>query len=94
MYTGRRNLEWVPVSGRGRLYAWTRTHSAWPGHEHRVPYLCALVELEEGVRVLANLVAGPGVALRAGMPLVLTWESLGDAQKPYPAFAPINTTSS
>ena len=49
---GKRNLEWREVSGKGTVYSYTNTFSAWPGHEDRVPYLVALVELQEGVRIL------------------------------------------
>ncbi len=87
LYTGRRNLEWVTASGRGRLYAWTLTRSAWPGHEARVPYLCALVDLDEGVRVLGNLVDVPVESLQAGMAMTLVYESLVPGQQ-YPAFTP------
>jgi uncharacterized protein len=83
--TGRRQLEWREVSGRGVLYSWTVTHSAWPGHEHRVPYVCALVDLEEGVRVLANLVHVDSGSLAVGQPCELVWEDLGDGVR-YPAF--------
>ena len=87
LYTGRRELEWREVSGRGTLYSWTRTHSPWPGHETRVPYVCALVDLDEGVRLLANLYNCPDAALRIGMPVRLVWEDL-DGKFKYPAFEP------
>ena len=50
IYSGTRNLEWREASGKGTLYTWTNTLVPWPGHEDRVPYICALVDLEEGVR--------------------------------------------
>lgn len=87
LYTGRRELEWREVSGRGTLYSWTVTLSPWPGHEARVPYICALVDLDEGVRVLANLYHCEPEKLRIGMPLRLVWERLDDRFN-YPAFAP------
>jgi len=85
MSTGRRELEWREVSGRGVLYSWTVTHSPWPGHEHRVPYVCALVDLEEGVRVLANLLHVDAGSLTVGQPCQLVWEDLGGGVR-YPAF--------
>jgi uncharacterized OB-fold protein len=91
LYTGRRELEWREVSGRGILYSWTRTHSPWPGHEARVPYVCALVDLDEGVRLLANLYNCPDGALRIGMPVRLVWEDL-DGKFKYPAFEPATDT--
>lgn len=85
--SGRRDLEWREVSGAGELYSWTVTHSAWPGHEHRVPYVCALVDLEEGVRILANVVGCDPAALTVGRPVRLVWEELADGSR-YPAFEP------
>lgn len=78
IYNGRRNLEWREASGLGTLYSWTNTFVPWPGHENRVPYLCALINLEEGVRILANLINVEAAALRDGLPVKLAWEKLND----------------
>ena len=85
--SGQRDLEWREVSGEGALYTWTVTYSPWPGHEQRVPYVCALVDLEEGVRVLANVVVTDPATLTIGQPVRLVWEQLADGSR-YPAFEP------
>jgi uncharacterized OB-fold protein len=87
MYTGKRNLEWREVSGKGALYSWTVTNSAWPGHEERVPYICAYVDLDEGPRMLCNLLNCDKDKVRIGMPVKLVWEKLPDGSN-YPAFEP------
>ena len=87
LYTGRRDLEWREVSGRGTLYSWTLTLTPWPGHEARVPYICALIDLEEGVRLLANLHNCEPGSLHIGMPVRLFWDRLDDRFN-YPAFEP------
>lgn len=87
VHTGKRNLEWREASGRGTVYSWTLSVAPWPGHEDRVPYLCAYVELEEGVRILANLLNVNGGDVRIGMPVKLVWERLSDKFN-YPAFEP------
>jgi uncharacterized OB-fold protein len=87
VFTGRRDTEWTEVSGNGKLYSWTVTTSAWPGHEDRVPYICAYVELPEGVRVLCNLFNVEAKDLRMGMPIKLYWEELPDGRL-YPAWQP------
>jgi uncharacterized protein len=52
---------WQPSTGRGSLFSWTVTHQALhPAYADRVPYVVAVVELEEGVRVVTALA---GVAL-------------------------------
>ncbi len=52
---------WQPSTGRGALFSWTVTHQPLhPAYADRVPYVVAVVELEEGVRVVTAL---DGVAL-------------------------------
>lgn len=87
MSTGRRQLDWRAVSGNGVLYSWTVTYSAWPGHEDRVPYVCALVDLAEGVRILANVVNVDPEELAVGQQLQVAWDDLGDGGV-YPVFEP------
>ncbi|MEH6477338.1 MAG: OB-fold domain-containing protein [Sneathiella sp.] len=87
VYTGKRNLEWRVSTGKGKLYTWTNTLSAWPGHEDRLPYLCAMVELEEGIRVVTNLVDCDPETLFDGMALTLVWEKLNEDFF-FPCFTP------
>lgn len=49
------DVEWVQLSGKGRLITYTTAHFAPVGFEDDAPYTLALVELEEGPRVLAHL---------------------------------------
>src|SRR5438046_6792556 len=54
---GREGLEWRRVSGRGTVYSYTVTYqNASPGFRDEVPYVFALVDLAEGVRMTTNLV--------------------------------------
>jgi len=84
---GSRRVEWREVSGRGTVYSYTNTFNAWPGHEARLPYLCALVELEEGLRLLCNLYNVKAEDVRIGMPVKVCWERLSDEIN-YFAFEP------
>jgi uncharacterized OB-fold protein len=92
VYTGQRDLGWVQASGDATLYSWTVTRSAWPGHEGRVPYICAYVKLAEGVRMLCNLIDCEPDQLKIGMDLRLVWDEL-DEGAPYPAFTPAGTAN-
>ena len=47
IYTGRRNLEWREVSGKGSLYSFTDIHVAPPGFEDLAPYMIGVIELAE-----------------------------------------------
>ena len=51
-------IVWVPASGSGRIYTYTVCHVAGhPAFEAHVPYAIGLIELDEGVRMLAGIVA-------------------------------------
>ena len=88
LYTGRHTIEWRETSGKGTIYSWTVTRSPWPGHEARVPYLCAYVDLAEGVRFLCNLVDCSEDEVSIGMPVEVRWDRLDD-DTVYPDFAPV-----
>lgn len=88
LYSGRRDLEWRAVSGEGVIYAHTVLRTPGLGADGRLPCVLALVELDEGVRILANLPGTQSGQLRIGDRVKLTWDALdGDAR--YPAFAPM-----
>lgn len=51
------NLEWVRVSGRGKIYSYTVVRqAAHPGFATDVPYILAIIELDEGPRMTSNVV--------------------------------------
>ena len=50
------DLEWRQASGRGKLHTFVINHKAARGFENKVPYVIAVVELEEGPRMMSNLV--------------------------------------
>lgn len=50
-------LEWFEGSGRGSVYSYTVVRRGGPGpYSEATPYVLAYVELEEGPRVLTNIV--------------------------------------
>jgi uncharacterized OB-fold protein len=49
-------VEWVAVSGRARLHSYVISHRPAPGFEDDPPYAIAVVELEEGPRLMSNIV--------------------------------------
>jgi uncharacterized OB-fold protein len=87
VFTGKKTIEWREASGRGTLYSWTVTRSPWPGNEDRVPYICAYVDLDEGVRFLCNIADCDPVQLTVGMPMVVSWDRLTEAFS-FPDFRP------
>jgi uncharacterized OB-fold protein len=56
-HCGSRNLSWKPVSGKGKVYGFTISHQkGMPVFGAEAPYTVAVVELEEGVRMMTNLI--------------------------------------
>ena len=73
------DLEWAPASGQGTLYSFALMHQVYdPAFAAEVPYNIAVVELDEGVRMTANVVGCANEELRIGMPLVVTFEQVSE----------------
>jgi uncharacterized protein len=62
-------LEWVEATGAGVVHSFTVVHRAPPGYRDEVPYVVALVDLDEGVRMMTRLVDVEPAAVRVGMPV-------------------------
>lgn len=75
------NISWEPVSGRGTLHAFTIVYNQrQPGFADEVPYVVAMVELEEGPRMMTNLVdvqADPE-HVKIGMPVEIVYDDVTD----------------
>jgi uncharacterized OB-fold protein len=63
-------------SGRGKLYSFTTLYDAPAGHEEQAPYTVALVELEEGPLVTAQLTDLGEDKLEIGMPVEMVTRKL------------------
>lgn len=71
-------LAWRQASGRGTLYTFTIMHQVMnPGFAAHAPYNVAQVDLEEGVRMVSNVVGISNDALRIGMKLEAIFEDVG-----------------
>lgn len=69
------DLEWLRCSGRGTIYAFTITYqNQSAGFRDKVPYVLAYVELEEGVRMLTNIVGCNPTEVHIGMPVEVAFE--------------------
>ncbi len=80
-------VEWQPVSGRGTLHTYVINHRAAPGFE--APYAIAVVQLDEGPRMMSNIVGVEQTpeALVLDMPLQVEFETRGGVQ--LPVFGPV-----
>ena len=74
------NLAWEQMSGKGKVYSFVITHRGAPGFQEETPYSIAVVELDEGPRMLTNIV---GIAqtpedIRVDMPVEVVFEDSSD----------------
>ncbi len=83
------NLGWVEASGRGTIYSFTvvenNAPSAFLGD---MPFVIAMIDLEEGVRMLSNIVDCEPETLQCDMPVEVTFEKLND-EFTLPKFRPL-----
>jgi uncharacterized OB-fold protein len=72
-------LEWRDAKGTGTVHSFTviRRASA-PAFNSRVPYVVALVDLEEGPRMMANLLGDDALSIAIGDRVNVIFEDRGD----------------
>jgi len=69
-------VEWVQASGRGTVWTYTITQqNRTTGFAEMVPYVLALVELEEGVRMFTNIVECNPRDVHIGMAVEVTFQT-------------------
>jgi len=73
-YCLERGLEWKPVSGHGKIYSYTIVYvSALPEFKEETPYIYAVIELAEGVKMPSNLIDCPLDKVKVGLPVMLAF---------------------
>lgn len=88
-----KNYEWRAASGRGTVYSFTVVHhAAHVAVARKVPYLVALVTLEEGPRVVSNILNCPAERVQVGMPVALTFQEISPGVV-LPQFEAVNATA-
>jgi len=70
-------MEWAPSKGKGTVYSWV-TYRESPDPGFKAPYSVVLVELEEGVRLVSNLVDVSPDDISIGMPVEVVFEDIAD----------------
>ena len=94
-FCASRDIAWIQASGRGRLYAFEIAYQILnTAFKVKTPVILAMVELEEGPRLLTNLVnVEPSPqALTCDMPVEVVFEKLTD-QVSLPMFQPAKPKS-
>ena len=80
IFTGKRDLEWREVSGRGTIYTYTVAHVGTGAFRGCEPYIIANVELDEGVNIIGNLVGCDVDEVSIGMRVRPYWQPLSDGK--------------
>ncbi len=77
-----RSLEWEPVesAGRGTVYSWVVSHH--PTEPDAEPRIVVLVDLEEGVRLVANLRGVPWSQVVNDLPVEVFFADVGGVRLP------------
>lgn len=78
-------LELVEASGGAVVFSHTTVHRPLPGFA--APYVVAVVQLDEGPRLLTNITGCDPEQVRSDMPVVVDWEPLADGRN-LPVFRP------
>ncbi len=85
-YCTSAKLEWQRSRGNGKIYSWTVAwrpqHPAFP-----VPYAAAIIDVDEGYQMLANIARCAPEDLRVGMPVSVFFHRVGD-EIALPVFEP------
>jgi uncharacterized protein len=74
-----RKFTWTRLSGRGRVSSWVVFHQSYfRGYDNEIPYNVAEVELEEGPRLLTNLVEVGDGRIHSGMLVEIVFDDVTD----------------
>ena len=70
-------FDWAKLAGRGVIYSYTVAHRAFhPAWADHVPYVLATIELDEGVRMLCDLLDVEPDAIAIGQRVEAYFEDL------------------
>jgi uncharacterized OB-fold protein len=79
-------LDWVQARGTGTVHTFTVQHRDLPGFEGQAPFVVAIIELEEGVRLMSQVMGEPD-DVSVGMAVRVEFASIGDSFQ-VPVFVP------
>jgi uncharacterized OB-fold protein len=71
--------EWQPMSGRGKVFSFIVFHRAYhKAWESKVPYVVAMIELDEGPMLISNVVNVDATRLKVDDPVMVDYEPVDD----------------
>ena len=73
------NAEWVDAKGTGTIFSVVVVHRVYhPWFADKVPYAVAVVEFDEGPRILTNIVTDDPSSLRCGMRVEVVFDDASE----------------
>ncbi|MEO7430050.1 MAG: Zn-ribbon domain-containing OB-fold protein [Acidimicrobiales bacterium] len=84
---GNQAVTWTQLTGQGTVYAVTVLHKAMGPWAGAAPFAVAYVELAEGPRILANVLADDPATVRIGDAVHATFVPIADLPEGAPAQA-------
>ena len=86
VHCGSLDVEWADASGRGVVHTFTVVHRGMPGWREEGPYVAAIVQLDEGVRMTTNIVECAASDVKIEMPVEVVF--VDEGQYVLPRFRP------
>ena len=70
------SMEWVPSTGGGKVFSWVVVHHPVPKEAYAgdVPYVVALITLDEGPRMVSNILSCAPSEVKADMRVQVTFQ--------------------
>jgi hypothetical protein len=69
------------MPSKGKIYSFTKVHAAPAGFEHETPYFLALIEFENGVRILSQIVDSDESAVKIGASAEAVFRKISEDEK-------------
>jgi uncharacterized OB-fold protein len=82
-------MEWAEASGRGTVFTFNRHYTAFhPAFRELIPFVYALVQLEEGPLIGSNIVGCAPEEVSVGLPVEVEFADVPEREVTLPLFHP------
>jgi len=82
-------MAWVNASGKGKVFTFSIHYRAFhPGFDEDLPYVYAMIEMEEGPMISSNIIGCDPKEVKVGMPVEVVFEDITE-EFTLPKFRPI-----
>ncbi len=84
-------IDWEKASGRGKVWTYSVHHMGpTPAYKGEPPYVVALVELDEGVKMMTNIVECDPSEVKIGMEVEVVFDDVTE-EVTLPKFRPVRS---